>query len=914
MKRINLLVLVLFCFVLFITVQSFSQQFGGTSGPYNGGNIPDFNKSASVFFSSGWRYGADGWQHPAGIDGSFGRIIANLDGKLLTWDNAYYSSIQPALKYSTNEGISWDSLFLNLSDPRPAYISCFALDKEDNYLTGANGIWRSSNGSAWTLLGSGSGLDVIDVYEISVSGDTILVATPNGVWRSTDNGVTWNQSGLSDFLVISIAHQFDAVWYAGTKSNGLFMSADAGDSWTSIDFVGIPPPTGETYCNVRVAVHPSGTIFAITRPDLYSEISRGIFRSTDNGLTWRNANSGLLDSLMNGITVAPNGNVYASENFDGILVSSNEGVSWDVIGTPAAISAVFVIDIPSPPLSKNQLFLSEVHADTTSVALAVSNYHPYLSTNGGNKWKRFTFGESNDATYAATVNSNGTMFIALRNEGIFRSSDGGSVWEQTSFNGLLGINRNTMIVGTTGTVFVGTQSNGVWRSTDTGDTWEPPNSGDDQAIICVASSNASRSFGFLFAGTLFDVYKSTDDGMNWTPCGLDAYGYIKSITIDDSANVFAVIASGALMKSTDDGATWEPVGSLMRAIAKSDSRSLSSVPTEVTTLAAKDEALFAGTNNAGLYKTTDGGTNWENASVGLKSQTIASISIPNSRYVYVATGAGVYRSLAPLGSAELTFVLVNGWNLLSVPIIKSDYYTANLFPQATSDAFTFYGSYETTDTLIPGNGYWLKTPAGNVYQAGGYITELSVPVQTGWNMVGSLTNPINVSSIGSIPGGMTTSPFYSYNPGAGSYETATTVMPMVGYWVKTSDAGTLVFGGATTLSKIVVVPTNELPPPPPGEWDVSSDVIPKKFALYTNYPNPFNPTTTIRFDIPKPTRVTLRVFNVLGQEVARLINGAEYDAGEYQIPFDGSRLGSGMYFYRLEAEKFTNVKTMLLLK
>lgn len=76
--------------------------------------------------------------------------------------------------------------------------------------------------------------------------------------------------------------------------------------------------------------------------------------------------------------------------------------------------------------------------------------------------------------------------------------------------------------------------------------------------------------------------------------------------------------------------------------------------------------------------------------------------------------------------------------------------------------------------------------------------------------------------------------------------------------------------------------------------------IPGQFTLQQNYPNPFNPITTIDYDLPTDSRVQLIVFDVLGREVARLVNEKQ-DAGKYRVKLDGSRLGSGVYFYRLDA-------------
>ncbi|MDD8017817.1 MAG: T9SS type A sorting domain-containing protein [Bacteroidota bacterium] len=89
--------------------------------------------------------------------------------------------------------------------------------------------------------------------------------------------------------------------------------------------------------------------------------------------------------------------------------------------------------------------------------------------------------------------------------------------------------------------------------------------------------------------------------------------------------------------------------------------------------------------------------------------------------------------------------------------------------------------------------------------------------------------------------------------------------------------------------------------------------IPKEFALHQNYPNPFNPSTTIEFALPIQSNVTLTVYNVLGQEIATLVN-EPMKAGKQSVTFDASRFSSGVYFYRLNAGQFNSIKKMMLLK
>ena len=100
--------------------------------------------------------------------------------------------------------------------------------------------------------------------------------------------------------------------------------------------------------------------------------------------------------------------------------------------------------------------------------------------------------------------------------------------------------------------------------------------------------------------------------------------------------------------------------------------------------------------------------------------------------------------------------------------------------------------------------------------------------------------------------------------------------------------------------------------------------VPREFVLHQNYPNPFNPTTNIDFDVPVQSTVTLKVYNLLGQEIATLFSG-NAAAGTHHVVWNGtdnlgSTAASGVYFYRLEAstipqaQKFVRVQKMLLMK
>jgi len=101
----------------------------------------------------------------------------------------------------------------------------------------------------------------------------------------------------------------------------------------------------------------------------------------------------------------------------------------------------------------------------------------------------------------------------------------------------------------------------------------------------------------------------------------------------------------------------------------------------------------------------------------------------------------------------------------------------------------------------------------------------------------------------------------------------------------------------------------------PQGWTSVEEIpgLAQTYSLEQNFPNPFNPSTKIRFNIPEQGLVSLKVFNLLGEEVANLVN-AEMTAGNYEVDFNAKAISSGIYFYTLKAGNFISTKKMILLK
>ncbi|MBI3193553.1 MAG: SBBP repeat-containing protein [Ignavibacteriae bacterium] len=283
---------------------------------------------------------------------------------------------------------------------------------------------------------------------------------------------------------------------------------------------------------------------------------------------------------------------------------------------------------------------------------------------------------------------------------------------------------------------------------------------------------------------------------------------------------------------------------------------------------------------------------------------------------------------------SVTIPIDSRWNIVSVPIKVLDYRKVQLFPTAYSDAYAFRGTYLEKDTLVLGDGYWIKfTTSQEVHMIGRPRTQDTIAIRKGWNLIGALSETVTVSSVTSIPPGLVTSQFFGYNRG---YMTTETLEPGKGYWVNVTENGQLILSAVpntnSSANRIKRLLNNELPPIPPDvenssdeseePLDDNAQMLPGEFTLEQNYPNPFNPTTVIRYQLPVNSTVTLKVYDILGREVTLLVDGIQ-TAGYKSVEWNAGTLASGFYFYRIVAQSessngsgqtFTEVKKTYLLR
>jgi hypothetical protein len=297
-----------------------------------------------------------------------------------------------------------------------------------------------------------------------------------------------------------------------------------------------------------------------------------------------------------------------------------------------------------------------------------------------------------------------------------------------------------------------------------------------------------------------------------------------------------------------------------------------------------------------------------------------------------------------------TITLNQGWNLIgslstSAPVASITTSPSNLI---TSEFFGYKGSYTPASSLDPGQGYWVKASAVGTMtiSAGSAVPKISSSNLTRLN---SLTfrdglGRVQVLYFGeksNVDAGKTyelppPGPAEAFDVRFASQRYvevhSSNLTSSVNFPIQLQSAVsplTISWSIRNSGVKYTLVDAQGRPllaQPLTGDGSISSQgnvgltltasgtSLPKEYTLHQNYPNPFNPSTSIAFDLPASSIVTLKVYNILGQEVASVLNGVRFDAGSHSTIFDASRLSSGMYFYRIQAGTFTSTKKMMLLK
>jgi hypothetical protein len=338
----------------------------------------------------------------------------------------------------------------------------------------------------------------------------------------------------------------------------------------------------------------------------------------------------------------------------------------------------------------------------------------------------------------------------------------------------------------------------------------------------------------------------------------------------DGTKLFAGIYPGVFL-STNNGANWTAVNTGL-------------TNTSVRALAVSATNLFAGTDG-GVFLSTDNGTSWTAVNTGLTNTSVKALAVSGTK-LYAGTDGGVFLST----DNGTSWTAVNtGLTNTSVLSLAPDL-SGNLFAGTSGG-----GIFSALESALPVELTTFTAALNNSavelnWQTATEVNNYGFDVER--RLVNSQSPTINNwGKIGFVGGSGTSNSAHSY-----SYADASVSSGTFAYRLKQIDNG-----GAFKYSQ-------------EAEVTVS---VPKVFALNQNYPNPFNPTTEIGYSIEKAGMVSLKVYNMLGQEVATLVNGPQ-EAGIYTVSFNTSKgtlgLSSGVYLYRLEAGSFISTKKLVLMK
>lgn len=780
-------------------------------------------------------------------------------------------------------------------------ISCFILLTNSNLLFGQ---WAST-----TMPGS----PLCEVYSLCVKGSDLFAGTVDGVYRSSDNGSHWQEvnpilpARASGPLVWSLTVNGQYIIAAFYESN-VYISSDNGTSWSN---AGIQESIGGTP-QITAA---SGNYL------LGGNEGFSTYRSTDNGASWTQLGSpyGVRSIAMQDSIALAYGSYGWITGPNGIFRSNDYGLTWNLI------SACQLNHVHGNPIA---LSGTRAFAGITSY----QGRYVLSSTDAGVTWGDSVSMNCNAInSIVLSPNESGNDFVfAGTDSGVFRSPDGGAHWVAVN-NGLTSTLVYSLIFKVQGTgdkimLFAGT-GGGLFYSTDFGFSWsQTPGPSQwvvasDGSVLSAACSNGSYSalgvsvgYGQKFNydySTL--VYRSTDDGQNWTQMYSDSLDHNAQVTslevIRDNSNGRHLFAEGAWsppphvqsssvsFASANDGASWTTI--------YDDSVMVASVFGTISSGIFLSTVRYAWPNSLVLHSTDEGGT-W--AVVDTPGAYMKAMCSDGNK-IYIGGSNTVY---SPLRKTYLAhYIQLSTDNGGSWSSVNSPLDSTKLMKSVTDTLSWIEGLYSAGPHLLVGMRAYNFTYSlwDEYYSYGGGIYHL---VQNGsaWNLVDSALMGKSVfgfAASGSTIFAATESGVFRSTDDGTSWNDISSGMNNI-YVKSLLVSGSYLFASTSNglwkrpLSEITSVDRNETPA-----------AIPEKYHLAQNYPNPFNPTTRIVYSVPRSSHVSLTVCNILGQSVATLFDGIR-PPGMFTAVLDGSHLASGVYFYKLKADAFVDIKKLVLLK
>ena len=671
--------------------------------------------------------------------------------------------------------------------------------------------------------------------------------------------------------------------------SGLFHSSDNGESWNRLlDTMNVVSLTisgtnlyaiaKDLYWDLtllrttnsgiswsKVARLPAGSWqFVVKESNVFAANDLGVYRTNDVEGNWTQVNSGLeyVHSIVQLVVSGPD---LLAATDAGVYRTTNDGANWTELNSAWRSTSVSALIA-----SGSDLFAGTIGGGV------------YHSTDNGRRWRAVNSGLSDKRIGHLAMS--GTHLYAMTPDAVYLTTNRGVSWASIS-SGLPDPPSSFVVMGEN--IFVVNRQRGLYHSTNNGRTWTPVRAiGTYSAYTAYTQVLAATQSGALAGGHLDGMYRTTNDGANWIPAisGL-RNRWVNDIVVS-GALVFAA-TKGGVYRSTDNGLTWSECNSSWR-------------DTEVEAVDVCGTDLFAATSGGGVFRSTDNGAKWRPVNSGLENA-----QLPFEALDLAVSGTNVFALVG-----EDVFVTTNrgaswgriGWT--DEHYIRTIGATgSNLFAGASQGIFvsTYNGVRWTEFQLkwaMPGNqfgGLGVRKFAFN----GSSVFAAALQDDGGHIMCST----DNGSSWASVDSGLPR--YYS-----SELDTIGHAVPVL--TIETNGEQLLASIGS---EGIWIRPLSEMvsPSTSPSHQEAT------RFRLDNNYPNPFNPATTIRFSLPAQSFVRLNVYDMLGRHVIELVNG-EMEAGVYQKQWNAS-VASGLYFYRLEAVavgvpsmRFVDVRRMILVK
>lgn len=662
-------------------------------------------------------------------------------------------------------------------------------------------------------------------------------------------------------------------------------------------------------------------------------------------------NYSLLGEGANGVLFATYGvfNTFGTSE-DGLYRSTNGGLSWSRTVITGQIEEmetngkyILTTRIPSFEYVRNY---STDNGATWSALVATRSFFLYyvtLNNSGGvyalnlanpiqvimydfvfRRWR--AIGNqlplaSLEGPSAFRIDNQNNFYVGTDKNGLYISKDTGKTWS----NVLPNRNVSHVFISSSNNIYVGTalkdtNRGGVYFSGDTGRTWKLL--GLTQRQINSLETNSNEK---IYAMTERGIYTYSDSGTVWNLLGPKS-AMFEDMLVTESNSIVTTSSSEGLYRSTNFGTTWSKTitvrdeniakicfdnsnkiylgtwgnriyTSIYNEIGWSQSPD-GTIGDEVHAFTNKDSLLFAATDR-GLYRTSNHGVNWSNVTEATFGGNAYSIANAQSGELYIGTNWGVYRSTnngdewesLGLSSFVISSLAINPNNDLFAGTE-----TGNLF-RSTDGGMNWTNSNFTGETItcltISGDGDIIAGSYGGVYR--------STDNGESWNFIQFISTYVNAL----LPKGQN----YLY---AGTFSGVYSSSNNGESWTQMSTSGlrqTTILSLAFDKNNNLIAGTYQggLYRTEQSITDVENEnEIPTSTILFQNYPNPFNPSTTLSFVICQSSLVSLKIYNLLGQEIVKLMNEESFNAGEHSVVWNADGNPSGVYISRLEITTNSN--------